>query len=477
MRKIAREFALVCLMTLPVLGAFFMVQACNRATATPASIAVPCPVSSTSCGPGVLPGLFGMHVHSPSITWPTIPVGVVRIPEGTTAYWATLEPSANTYNWSNFDNWITEAQTKNVSLIYTVLGVMPTWASQNPTDPSNLCAVQGTCFPPIGLNADGTGDDSILTNFIDAMMAEDARVDTTGVLKGIGCANEPNGPNGAEVGSGYWQGTHAQLVRMCRDLYQHVKAANPTMLVISPEPSKGVTGPSSFFQAFLADPSNPLQYIDVIGLHGYSYSVTPGVYPNPEDLLSIIGNARTVIRSFKGGSPKPIWVTEDGWGDTSGNGFTDQDLHAAYISRKYILAAHAGVGADYWFAWDNSCPTSTTCSGLIDSTGNINAAGIAYGQVESWLTGTRANGGCFNAGTIWTCPVIEASGVGLIAWNDAGSCSGGVCTTFAYTVPQPYSKQHDIAGNTTAISGSTVQLGIKPLLLDGLLQIAKNQTP
>ena len=77
------------------------------------------------------------------------------------------------------------------------------------------------------------------------------------------------------------------------------------------------------------------------------------------------------------------------------------------------------------------------------------------------MVGSTMNQNCalISGSTIvWTCGLKNSAGVQTQAvWNTSGYSS--------YTVPSGYAHYKDLAGNTTAISGSTVTIGIQPILL------------
>ena len=74
------------------------------------------------------------------------------------------------------------------------------------------------------------------------------------------------------------------------------------------------------------------------------------------------------------------------------------------------------------------------------------------------MVGSTMTNNCDASGTVWTLGLKNSAGVQTQAvWNTAGSST--------YTVPSGYAHYKDLAGNTNAISGSTVTIGIQPILL------------
>jgi hypothetical protein len=111
-----------------------------------------------------------------------------------------------------------------------------------------------------------------------------------------------------------------------------------------------------------------------------------------------------------------------------------------------------------WYAMDNSS-WGTLCTG--GPACILNAAGVAYNQTYNWLVGRTMSTPCSVKGTIWTCGLTGGGGyVAQAVWNTAGN--------FSYKVPSPYVRYRDLAGSTTATSpGSSITIGIQPLLLEG----------
>jgi hypothetical protein len=94
----------------------------------------------------------------------------------------------------------------------------------------------------------------------------------------------------------------------------------------------------------------------------------------------------------------------------------------------------------------------------------MNKAGIAYGQVYYWLVGASFTKPCAGDGTIWTCDLSRPGGYqGRIAWDTARSYD--TRATSKYSVGNQFSEYRDLNGYKTKITGGTVQIGSKPILL------------
>jgi hypothetical protein len=391
-----------------------------------------------------------MTVHSTG-NWPSAPIAAIRL-WSTGTYWQDLNPAPSVYNFTTLDRWIAAAQAHNVDLIYT-FGETPAWASSGP---AIVCGTNGSpngsCAPPNDLNSDGTGSNQHWKDFVTAVVTRAA-----GKIKYWEIWNEP-------TVSGYWVGSNQQMLRLAQDAFAIIKSIDPNALVATPAPSTGINGVANWMGPYLALGGG--KYADIISFHGYNWSTQAGVYPQPEAIVPLVNNLKSVL-VVNSQNNKPLWCTEGGWGDTTGNGFTDQDLHAAYLARHYLLQESEGVVRYYWYAWDNGLDSAGLPDGLWVPTTGVTRAGMAYQQVENWMVGAVPTGQCTSKGNIWTCDYTRANGYQAEAiWDTSETCSNNVCTTNSQPVPSQYIHYRDLGGSTTNISGGSVPVGAKPILLE-----------
>ena len=409
------------------------VQANAAVTVTDQSAGVPVPAT-----------LFSMTTHS-HFDVPTVPVVGLRLWD-TGTYWDLMNTAQGVYDFTALDKWIATAQASNLDLIYT-FGMVPGWASSNP---GLVCGSSGSpagsCVAPNDVNADGSGTDQHFKDYVTAIVTHAA-----GQIKYWEMWNEPTVP-------GFWQGTDAQMLRMAQDAYGIIKSIDPTALVTTPSPSTGIHGVANWMGPYLALGGG--QYADIISFHGYSWSSTWGVWPQPEDIVPLVENLKAQLVIY-GQTSKPLWCTEGSWGDTSSNGFTDPDLRAAYLSRHYLLQESEGVVRYYWFAWDNAD------DGLWSASTGMSKAGTAYQQVESWIVGATPTGQCAQNGTIWTCNYTRSNGFMAEAiWDTSQTCSNGNCTTSNVSVGSQYTHYLDVAGGNYPVTNGSAPVGAKPIFLE-----------
>jgi len=147
-----------------------------------------------------------------------------------------------------------------------------------------------------------------------------------------------------------------------------------------------------------------------------------------------------------------LWDTESSWGINSQ--LPNSTNQVAYVAREELLLWAKGVSRHNWYSWNESA-WGTMCTGS-PCTANANAT--AYQQIYNWMVGSTMTSNCAASGTVWTCGLKNSSGVQTQAvWNTAGSST--------YTVSTGYGHYKDLAGNSNTISGSTVTIGIQPILL------------
>jgi hypothetical protein len=281
-----------------------------------------------------------------------------------------------------------------------------------------------------------------------------------------------------------WTGTDVQLVRMFEDVYEIVKAVEPAARVGTPscvQPSTfiNLSACSSFFSSYFSYQSpqgtgpGP-RAADFVAWHPYVHLNIAGNVPQAEDVAVALGKLRAALQA-SGVSVLPVVASEGGWGNVAVNGFSDPDLHSAFLAKIYLLLAAGGVQSFYWYQWDNVNrgtlwqPTAN-CNGVMvgtpDARGGYRCpAALAYEQVRSWILNWTPLAPCSVSGTIYTCAFTSPAGTGSAIWDKAQSCSAGRCTTRDWSPPAGYTVWSDLAGNTRAINGN-VPIGAKPIWLE-----------
>jgi polysaccharide biosynthesis protein PslG len=342
--------------------------------------------------------------------------------------WGQLNTSNGVYNWGGLDNWLERAQAQHLDVLYT-FGDTPQFAAA-PVAPSG-CNTPGpySCAPPTDVNPDGTGTDAHFQAFVTALVTHAA-----GRIAYYELWNEPDCKC-------FWSGTTAQLVRMGKDAAAIIRSLDPNAKILSPS----AHGPTmaTWFDGYVA--AGGAANFDIINVHMRGWYGTNG---SPEAFMTVWGQVTSEIQK-RNLTNLPIW--DDEYGILPNQGVTDPDMLAGYVVRSAMLRAGVGIQRQYIYTWDSHAPY-----GLQGS-----PSGVAWNQVATWLIGHSVSP-CTATGTVYTCALDN----GLVVWDTAKSCNNGVCSTSNFTYPAGYTWYHDLDGNRSALTGKTVQIGYKPILLD-----------
>ncbi len=340
--------------------------------------------------------------------------------------WAQIETAAGVYDWSELDTWIAKAQAQKMDILYTI-GDTPKWAGSIPK--GSPCGPNGaySCSAPTDVKTDGTGTDKHFSDFITAFVKR-----YKGQIAYYELWNEPDC-------NCFWAGTTAQIVRMGQDAAAIIRSTDPAAKILSPS----AHGPTmkTWFDGYVA--AGGAANFDIVNAHLRGTNTTN---KDPEAFLTMYDDvtAETAKRNL---TKLPIWDDEHG---IKKNQLTDPDELAGYVARSLILRAGVGLQRQYVYTWDQNAPY-----GL-----QGNESGTAWDVVAGWLIGHTISP-CTAEGTVYTCSLDN----GLIVWDTSKSCSRGTCSTSKYTYPTTYKKQTDLIGTKTSLSGSTVPIGYKPILL------------
>jgi hypothetical protein len=420
-----------------------------------------------------------LHVGSSNLPWPTVTFGGLRLWDTATG-WGQINSADGVYDWTNLDGFVTDSQTHGVDLLYN-LARTPTWASTNPTD--STCSYDtdvqggpGQCDPPNDVNTDGTGTDQHWINWVSAVATR-----YKGEIKYYEIWNEWNA-------STFWVGTPAQLVRMEQDARCVVEgppaglscnpgstfpsgtAIDPSAQIVTPSPvgtASTLSAVQDNLTSYFTTQVNGYfggQFADIISFHGYVSTGKSGICPIPEDVITVIDDMNNAITTA-GESGKPWFDTEDGWSKAADEDFLDPDRETAFLARYYMLQRSMGVDRGYWYRWDS---TDAYAGALWSSSGGAIEAVSAWNEVSKWMVGATLSTPCTLSGTVWTCGFTRSGYQALAVWDAAQDCVSGACSTSTYTIPAgvTYTMYRDLTGVETNVSGGSVLIGAKPILLE-----------
>ncbi len=448
--------------------------------------------ASTPTAP-IAPTFFGFHINRLNTPWPEVPFGSLRMLGNLTTWIHEEGEGRNRYDWRTLDGWLGRAREHGVDVMYTFVNT-PEWAAAVPRGRCGPRRDSPDCSYPKDLNTTAqcqgplagiTTTNCMFKEYVTSLMNHVC----TGTaphkkcqITAYSCWNEPNL-------DGFWNGTYAQAAKMCSDVVKIVKEQCQDCTTLTPDISAATSGDTKengdsrsydeWLRQFLAAYKSYGNYPDGIAFHPYAartFGINPIPFPEtfagsgcphegrspacPDTLLGKIATIRSIAEQG-GMAGKPLWSTEGGWG-TNGE-LSDPDAQAAYVARYYILQASAGVARVYWYMWEYA-GNPRGWGGMWDPSSGINKAGIAYGQVYYWLVGASFTKPCSADGTVWTCDLSRPGGYqGRIVWDSARSYD--MRAMAKYSAGTQFTQYRDLNGYKTNISGGTVQIGSKPILL------------
>jgi hypothetical protein len=439
--------------------------------------------------------LFGLHVQSLATPWPSIGFGGFRLYSnlsGGMTRWALLNKAKGTYDFSVLDSWLAKLYSHGVTNVVYTFSQVPKWASSHPTDTACDFATSspfyGGCDLPTDINPDGSGTDATYINFVTALaqhVNNPTYLQTHAQIKYWEPWNE--WLRNDLVNTSPWahisvRATYAQMVRMAEDARCIITGTgsvngvpctampiDTTAKIVSPsDGGQDCCGSAGVFQNFLycngAGKNAPIPgsecttgsrgsaAVDIINTHFYEAAGLP-----PENLGKNVQQYKALLSATD--LAKPLWSTEGSWGKDSA--VTDPDVQASWVARYYLMGWSSGLEEMYWYAYD-----SPTYGQLWTSSGGLNLAGVAYGQVYIWIVNSTLTTPCSATGTVWTCGFTLANGKAVDAiWDTSQTCSDGNCATSKQSVSTAWTNYQDLTGTTNAITNGTVPVGIKPILL------------
>ena len=388
----------------------------------------------------ISPEFFGMH--SSSYPWPTnagVPFSSWRS-VSSVVKWSDINTAPGVYDWTRLDILLANTATYGQSALYTVY-YTPSWASQCPTCKCNAgVTAPGGCYPPVDVNADGTGTDQDLKNFMTALMQHVG----PGKIQYLEVWNEPNIPI-------EWGGTTPELVRMTKDIRTVARAFDPNVQIVSP-PETGDGKHSlqmQWLDSYLAAGGG--DYVDIIGLHGYVNF--------PEDIITRVYNTTRVMAQY-GQTGKPIYITEGSW--CCEHAPIKEKLQPGFSFRHFLSILSTPVQRFYLFDFD-----ATNEGNLWDAeSSTMTANGNAYNLFYNWLVGSTVTQPCApqpSNKSVWTCTFSKAQGYQAQAiWSNTTPLG----QTITVSVPPQFVQYRDIYGHVHPIQNRQVQVGFEPIWME-----------
>lgn len=158
-------------------------------------------------------------------------------------------------------------------------------------------------------------------------------------IKAVEIWNEYNGTFVSGPAQADRSGTY---LRMLQAAYTELKRTRPDVVVVG-----GATAgvPLPYWEKLLQ--GGALAHLDVVSVHPYRYDSPP------EGIETDIAELAALIARYNNGEPKPIWVTEIGWGTQAavapGDLAIDDTVQAQFLVRAYALLFSAKVKRVFWY--------------------------------------------------------------------------------------------------------------------------------
>lgn len=239
-------------------------------------------------------------------------------------------------------------------------------------------------------------------------------------------------------------------LRMLKAAYTEIKRERPDVTVV------GVSAaglPMPYLERIFA--AGGLDFMDAVSVHPYRTSSTP------EGLEAQISQLNALIARYNhSGRPKPVWVTEIGWGtrqsQAEGDLAIDENTQARFLVRAFVLLLSAKVDQAYWYLLRDYDAFATM--GIVRANGDAKPASHAMAALLDRLQGATFAGREEAAEGIYAFR-FERAGGGLlhVLWSLA-----------PVTLAMPASAVvYNLEG--TRLASSQLLLGDAPVYVEGTL--------
>jgi hypothetical protein len=217
--------------------------------------------------------------------------------------WNELEPSKNSFNWTQFDYAVYAAAMVGLKILCNIIGPAPVWAQAPGGDPN------ATGAPPADPANFGRIAGIIANRYKQQISSWEIW-------------NEPNIPK-------YFAPPDAtRYSALLTSAYSSIKAVQPNSTVVSgglSSSSEGIESVAFLKQMYDAGAGNSF---DAVGLHPYTYPYA--ITADPQGRNNAVPNAYTLMIS-KGQAAKKIWITEYGQATGTATGSTTEAQQSAII--------------------------------------------------------------------------------------------------------------------------------------------------
>jgi hypothetical protein len=344
---------------------------------------------------------FGAHAPLLATDFPKVKPGAVNLTLNG-VYWGDIETASGVFDFTHLDTLVKQAHAHGAQPLL-VLGQTPAFHSTSPGSPQVWATVPT-------LDAWKAYVHKVVDRYrtrLDYEIWPEANITSN------------------------WAGTPHQLATLVSAAARIIHQAAPHAVVVSPAMVLRLPYERHWMEKFFAQKVGGTgigHVFDAIGLDPY-----PMVDGTPEDSAALIGKARHILARHK--VTAPVWNVEINYGVVGGNNpiphHSGPTKQASYVVRTYMLNAGARVKRVYWFDWGRLSVVDiqmTTTDGVTPT-----AAGRAYKQVKTWLTGRKVKACKRDRHThVYTCTLTDRGRTSWVYWVPKGRTS----------VPAPVGARH-----------------------------------
>ena len=350
--------------------------------------------------------------------------------------WRDVNPAPGVFDFSILDQRVAQVESWGGKPIM-VLGLTPQWAAADPSAGDPRWGA-GTASPPADIES--------WRSYVRAIVQRYG-----GRIGAYEIWNEANLQT-------FWTGSPQQMADMVRVATDEIGG---TSIKLAPSVTTRLRSGGDFTAALVsALPASVMAKLDAWSIHTYpSADAGPSVPQACEQRVDdIIGWQRKLIAASNGNFAylKPVWDTEVNYGLAGlqeAKRAIFEPLASGYLSQTFFDSVRLGVTQTDWYLWfAQDYPLLG-----IQTTPATTRTNAIWRWTYDQLVGSRLRA-CYNSTSAVICG-FERNGAGFaIAWSPTGGPS-------EVEVPTGLTRQCDISGDCSVISGSTVTLGIEPIRL------------
>lgn len=333
---------------------------------------------------------LGIHSFT---TQPEVPAGSIRLNCFPT--WSQVEPTRGTYDWTQFDATVAQAEAWGFTDITFVFCSTPAWAGTPVTAPDEAAFGPGTAQPP--------ADMADYREFV-RQVVERYR----GRISGYEVWNEPSSPQ-------FFTGTPAQMGEMTEIVYRTVQETDPEAYVLS---AGFQTHRPDYYREFTP------AYFDDLRARGWPIDgVSAHFYPlaegTPRTRAAQIEQLQADLDKYDAPEQLPVWDTEVNYNVDVPGGYPDGRITgrtaAAWTVQTYLDGWRLGLRRTYWYLWTAEYYGFQGIQMRPDD-----PATTAMQTFGNWVIDTRFTG-CTETGHLVECAFSKNDGTNFrIAWSQSG---------------------------------------------------------